>query len=418
MLPTFHRSPISSLSVRSQVHRQQVSRRQDGRRVSGAEEGMSDLPASQCTTDLPAPELNASAMPPGEERQLGETAAAIALQLTIILTTIVGNSLVIISVFSHRPLRTVQNFFVVSLAVADLTVALFVLPLNVAYQLLNQWMLNSHLCQMWLTGDILCCTSSILNLCVIALDRYWAIVDPVNYAQKRTIRRVNSMIAAVWVLSLIISVPPLLGWNDWPAHFTEDTPCALTQERLFVVYSSSGSFFIPLIIMSVVYAKMFFAIKRRVRERARKLGALAAQVPMTSTDSRPLADPESVAGQEEEAARPPELPSSRAGKSAHGVSVRQFIEEKQRISLSKESKAARVLGVIMGVFVVCWLPFFLMYAIVPFCENCTPPSRRVVDFVTWLGYVNSSFNPIIYTIFNKDFRTAFGKLLRCDRRMN
>ena len=375
---------------------------------------------NRCTTDLPAPELNASAMPPEDERQPGETAAAIALQLTIILATIVGNSLVIISVFSHRPLRTVQNFFVVSLAVADLTVALFVLPLNVAYRLLKQWILSSHLCQMWLTCDILCCTSSILNLCVIALDRYWAIVDPVNYAQKRTIRRVNSRIAAVWVLSLIISVPPLLGWNDWPAHFTEDTPCALTQERLFVVYSASGSFFIPLVIMSVVYAKIFFAIKRRVRQRARELGALAAQVAATSTDSRPLADPESAASQEEapRPPRPPEQPSARAGNSANGDSVRQFIEEKQRISLSKESKAARVLGVIMGVFVVCWLPFFLMYAIVPFCANCTPPSRRVVDFVTWLGYVNSSFNPIIYTIFNKDFRTAFGNLLRCGRRMN
>ena len=363
-------------------------------------------------------DLNSSATPLGDERDLGETVAATALLLVIILVTIVGNSLVIISVFSYRPLRSVQNFFVVSLAVADLTVALFVLPLNVAYRLLNQWVLGSYLCQMWLTCDILCCTSSILNLCVIALDRYWAITDPINYAQKRTIRRVNSMIAAVWALSLVISVPPLLGWNDWPAQFTEHTPCTLTQERLFVVYSSSGSFFIPLVIMSVVYAKIFFATKRRLRERTRKLGTLAVPALPRRSTSRPLAELESMASQDDEPEPSPEPPTSRTDDTANGVSVHQFIEEKQRISLSKERKAARVLGVIMGVFVVCWLPFFLMYAIVPFCHGCTPPSQRVVDFVTWLGYVNSSLNPIIYTIYNKDFRTAFSRLLSCDRRMN
>lgn len=90
--------------------------------------------------------------------------------------------------------------------------------------------------------------------------------------------------------------------------------------------------------------------------------------------------------------------------------VYQFIEEKQRISLSKERRAARTLGIIMGVFVVCWLPFFLMYVIVPFCPSCCP-SRRMINFITWLGYINSALNPVIYTIFNMDFRRAFRKLL-------
>lgn len=122
-----------------------------------------------------------------------------------ILITIVGNVLVILGVFTHKPLRIVQNFFIVSLAVADLTVATLVMPLNVAYTILGRWMFGSHICKMWLTSDVLCCTASILNLCAIALDRFWAITDPINYAQKRTVKRVLVMIAGVWVLSLLIS---------------------------------------------------------------------------------------------------------------------------------------------------------------------------------------------------------------------
>lgn len=91
----------------------------------------------------------------------------------IIILTIIGNVLVILSVFTYKPLRIVQNFFIVSLAVADLTVAILVLPFNVANMMIGRWVFGIHLCKMWLTSDVLCCTSSILNLCAIALDRYW-----------------------------------------------------------------------------------------------------------------------------------------------------------------------------------------------------------------------------------------------------
>jgi 5-hydroxytryptamine receptor 1 len=193
--------------------------------------------------------------------------------------TIVGNILVILSVFTYKPLRIVQNFFIVSLAVADLTVAILVLPLNVAYSILGRWVFGIHICKMWLTSDVLCCTASILNLCAIALDRYWAITDPINYAQKRTLERVLLLIAGVWVLSLLISSPPLIGWNDWPDEFTDDTPCQLTSNQGYVIYSSLGSFYIPLIIMTIVYIEIYVATRRRLRERAHasKINALATK---------------------------------------------------------------------------------------------------------------------------------------------
>ncbi|XP_074042624.1 octopamine-Tyramine receptor isoform X2 [Leptinotarsa decemlineata] len=400
-----------------------------------------------------------------------------------ILLTVIGNVLVILSVFTYKPLRIVQNFFIISLAVADLTVALLVLPFNVAYTVLGRWIFGIHVCKMWLTSDVLCCTASILNLCAIALDRFWAITDPINYAQKRTVKRVLVMIAGVWVLSLLISSPPLIGWNDWPSSdvFAERQICMLTKRQGYVIYSSSGSFFIPLFIMTIVYVEIFIATKRRLRERsqAAKINISKNMSKIKNKDDH--RDGESVSSEtnhnEFEANGKSRDKSLRKDKSSEsdkntlqpilthedsltdfgdnsscsqrkdsnpskcenkGICsstttitisnskpspkvilsdpnkkpgfVYQFIEEKQRISLSKERRAARTLGIIMGVFVVCWLPFFLMYVIIPFCPSCCP-SRALTNVITWLGYINSGLNPVIYTIFNMDFRRAFRKLL-------
>lgn len=452
----------------------------------------------------------------------------------IIIFTIVGNVLVILSVFTYKPLRIVQNFFIVSLAVADLTVAVLVLPFNVAYSILGRWEFGKNMCKMWLTCDVLCCTSSILNLCAIALDRYWAITDPINYAQKRTVERVLLLIAGVWVLSLLISSPPLIGWNDWPDTFQSDTPCRLTSNKGYVMYSSLGSFFIPLLIMTIVYIEIFIATRRRLRERAHatKINAMALRNTQGKNNENNAqtttinADQESVSSETNHNEHPnmsdtvahqkilekrkkrekkkiriignlklkkmggrskettqlkpplvheesitdnnPNDNSSESltkangdeivggdcetvnGNNVAGVStggdcveknnkatdgtgcnskinevnkhktkkfsikkssgVYQFIEEKQKISLSKERRAARTLGIIMGVFVICWLPFFLMYVITPFCETCCP-TDKFINFITWLGYINSALNPIIYTIFNLEYRRAFKRLL-------
>lgn len=423
----------------------------------------------------------------------------------IIILTVIGNILVILSVFTHKPLRIVQNFFIVSLAVADLTVAILVMPLNVAYSILGRWFFDIHICKMWLTSDVMCCTASILNLCAIALDRFWAITDPINYAQKRTLKRVLVMIGGVWVLSLIISSPPLIGWNDWPEpdEFLKQAICQLTERKGYVIYSSLGSFFIPLFIMTIVYVEIYIATRRRLRERAQasKLNTILSKNQNTSHVTRSNHDRESVSSEtnhnetdlttngkckdKKVKKQKKKKKNSDGEKHEKGVFLKpilihedsftdnadassgsqqrknslnpctsdttttttttttitttnsnmptsptlkhrqkqqqneaakksgivyQFIEEKQRISLSKERRAARTLGIIMGVFVVCWLPFFLMYVIKPFCPSCCF-SNRLINFITWLGYINSALNPIIYTIFNLDFRRAFKKLL-------
>ncbi|CAD7084996.1 unnamed protein product [Hermetia illucens] len=85
-------------------------------------------------------------------------------------------------------------------------------------------------------------------------------------------------------------------------------------------------------------------------------------------------------------------------------------KEKRRIARKKEKRATLILGLIMGSFIACWLPFFFLYILTPACTKCKiPQSAFAVAF--WLGYMNSALNPAIYTIFNKDFRRAFRRIL-------
>lgn len=381
-----------------------------------------------------------------------------------ICITLIGNILVILSVFTYRPLRSVQNFYIVSLACADLAVTLLVMPFNVVNFIVGRWLFGAIFCNIWLTFDILTCTASILHLCAIAIDRFSAINNPIEYAQKRTLKRVLAGIAIVWGVSALISVPPLIGWNNTGGsslYNARDQSCKLTDERGYVLYSAAGSFFIPLAIMTFVYVKIFTATRRRLRARAGGAGGAvlfvasptpappppppphppspliqsqvpsAAGVDLICTTSRTA---EAEEGREEDRRgkatddnasflKAP-VPLQRSGTPVSGSmqDICQYLEEKQRISLTKERRVARTMAIIMGAFVFCWMPFFLMYVIFPFCGDlCSSGAdRRLVNFFVWLGYINSTLNPIIYTVFNVDFRKAFKALLlhgKCQRTM-
>lgn len=131
----------------------------------------------------------------------------------LILFTIVGNVLVVIAVLTSRALKPPQNLFLVSLASADILVATLVMPFSLANELMGYWFFGKIWCDIYLALDVLFCTSSIVHLCAISLDRYWSVTQAVEYNLKRTPKRVKCMIVVVWLISAVISFPPLISMD-------------------------------------------------------------------------------------------------------------------------------------------------------------------------------------------------------------
>ena len=124
--------------------------------------------------------------------------------LALMTTTI--NSLVIAAIIVTRKLHHPANYLICSLAVTDFLVAVLVMPFSIVYIVRESWIMGQVVCDIWLSVDITCCTCSILHLSAIALDRYRAITDAVEYARKRTPKHAGIMITIVWIISIFISM--------------------------------------------------------------------------------------------------------------------------------------------------------------------------------------------------------------------
>ncbi|XP_066193199.1 D(1) dopamine receptor-like [Sylvia atricapilla] len=303
------------------------------------------------------------------------TAACLSL---LILCTLLGNSLVCWAVLRFPHLRSkVTNLFVVSLAVSDLLVAVLVMPWRAASDVLGFWPFGAF-CDLWVAFDITCCTASILHLCLISLERYWAIASPFLYQRRVTQRVAFVTIGVAWLLSLLISfVPVQLQWHKDREQrgfngSVEEGSCDPSLSRTYAISSSLISFYVPVAVMLGTYGRLFLVARRQLRR---------------------------VSSLERPGSRRPREPSLKN-------------------SLKKEAKVLQTLSIIVGVFVCCWLPFFVLNCLVPFCEAepRVPPcvSEAVLGACTWLGWANSALNPIIYA-FNGDFRRAFSSLLGCGR---
>ncbi|KAH7701477.1 Protein OCTR-1 a, partial [Aphelenchoides avenae] len=185
---------------------------------------------------------------------------------TLMLVIVFGNLMVIVVLSSDQKLRLQRhNWLIVSLAVADLLVGLLVMPLTMTYEIIGAWALGNILCELWLAMDVLFVTASILHICVISLDRYWTVTRPLTYPARRTALKIWLMIGAAWVFSLLISLPPLLGWRPQ----RKPGECEVSNDLGYVLYSALGSFYIPVIVLITAYWRIATVTRQRTQQQLR-----------------------------------------------------------------------------------------------------------------------------------------------------
>ncbi|MFH4974795.1 hypothetical protein AB6A40_001504 [Gnathostoma spinigerum] len=192
--------------------------------------------------------------------------------LTLIpLITILGNLLVIISVLKFKTLHTAINFLILGLAFADLFVALFVMPYAVyIYIQGGAWYLGALICDIYSASDVACSTASILLLTVISFDRYRAVSRPIQYSrQSKNIGRVVVFVIVIWVISLALASPVVLGANVRPEN-ADEFECRFYNAD-FSIYSSIVSFVIPCCVVLFVYIRIMIVLQKR-EKAARQRG--------------------------------------------------------------------------------------------------------------------------------------------------
>ncbi|XP_040217564.1 alpha-2A adrenergic receptor [Rana temporaria] len=414
------------------------------------------ISAMECLGDCANSTLNnetntEEASPP---YSLQVTLALISLVGILMLFTVFGNVLVVIAVFTSRALKAPQNLFLVSLASADILVATLVMPFSLANEVMGYWYFGKVWCEIYLALDVLFCTSSIVHLCAISLDRYWSITQAIEYNLKRTPRRIKCIIVIVWVISAVISFPPLITIEKESGKI-EEPKCKINEEKWYIISSCIGSFFAPCVIMILVYIRIYQIAKKRTRvppnkrnngEAAEKRhnGYADKDLPVklngekaggSGGDDR--REPEANGVEDLEDSSSSDHPEDkqqysskkRSDKSSRNKGKTKLSQIKPGDSLpprdddgsakasrwrgrqNREKRFTFVLAVVIGVFVVCWFPFFFTYSLIAICNKSCAVPEKLFKFFFWFGYCNSSLNPVIYTIFNHDFRRSFKKIL-------
>ncbi|XP_038243649.1 muscarinic acetylcholine receptor M2 [Dermochelys coriacea] len=185
------------------------------------------------------------------------------------LVTIIGNILVMVSIKVNRHLQTVNNYFLFSLACADLIIGVFSMNLYTLYTVIGYWPLGPVVCDLWLALDYVVSNASVMNLLIISFDRYFCVTKPLSYPVKRTTKMAGMMIAAAWVLSFILWAPAILFWQFIVGGRTvPDGECYIQffSNAAVTFGTAIAAFYLPVIIMTILYWQISRASKSRIKK--------------------------------------------------------------------------------------------------------------------------------------------------------
>ncbi|XP_008397617.1 muscarinic acetylcholine receptor M5a [Poecilia reticulata] len=206
---------------------------------------------------------------------LWEVITIATVSAIVSLITIVGNVLVMVSFKVNSQLKTVNNYYLLSLAAADLIIGVFSMNLYTSYILMGYWALGDLACDLWLALDYVASNASVMNLLVISFDRYFSITRPLTYRAKRTPRRAGIMIGLAWLVSLILWAPPILCWQYFVGKRTvPERQCQIQffSEPVITFGTAIAAFYIPVSVMTILYCRIYKETEKRTKDLAELQG--------------------------------------------------------------------------------------------------------------------------------------------------
>lgn len=187
------------------------------------------------------------------------------------LVTIIGNVLVVVSFKLNKQLKTVNNYYLLSLAFADLIIGILSMNLYTTYIIMGRWALGNWACDLWLAIDYVASNASVMNLLVISFDRYFSVTRPLTYRAKRTTKRAMTMIGLAWVISFVLWAPAILFWQYFVGKRTV-TPgeCYIQflSEPIITFCTAIAAFYLPVTIMTVLYWRIYKETENRSKDLA------------------------------------------------------------------------------------------------------------------------------------------------------
>ena len=286
------------------------------------------------------------------------------------LATLLGNALVLFVIVRWRRLQTFTNYFIASLAMADLLVGAVGIPCS----LVAFFGRPSHFwgCLLMNTVIIIFTQISIFGLVTISLERFFAIHNPFFYEKHCHGVTAAVVIIFTWVLAITIGLVPVFGWNMKATYHGEFCGFTDVVDMDYMVFFNFFGFVLgPLVIMFSVYCYIFHIVRRQLKQ-------ISSLEVSTGTNSKSTA-------------------------------------KKARESFMKELRAAKWFAVVIFLFAVCWLPLHIMNAIT---RLQSPVPAPYVMAAIMLSHLNSAVNPILYAYSNAKFKTAMKKVLQCNISQN
>ncbi|XP_055549108.1 neuropeptide SIFamide receptor-like isoform X2 [Wyeomyia smithii] len=286
----------------------------------------------------------------------------------VFLVGLVGNSFVIAVVFRAPRMRTVTNFFIVNLAVADVLVIVFCLPATLMSNIFVPWMLGWLMCKTVPYIQGVSVAASVYSLIAVSLDRFLAIWWPLKL--QITKRRARFMIVCIWIIALGSTIPWALFFELLPIIpeapdvklCVEVWPPGTDGALYFLLANLVACYLLPMTLITICYILIWIKVWRR-------------SIPGDSKDA-----------------------------------------QMDRMQQKSKIKVVKMLVVVVILFVLSWLPLYVIFARIKLGGALESNEEEMIQIATpiaqWLGASNSCINPILYAFFNKKYRKGFAAIIR------